>query len=691
MYYYSLYIGLLHTLPTERTRQHKTGKSHDKHSSFDVFCSHNQARDSSSIKPFIERTLKHAGQHRAKRTQPHSDELHKVDYRVGRVQIEWWDTSNMDGRDKDSMRMGQGAHAGLVCSAVYEAGILRLYRSHGEHADPECLHGQSSERQNSNERQSSTESDDERPHTLAVLAVPGYMTPTDFLSFTAAFSTSIKHIRVVRDNSPSHYMILLQFRSLQSADEFYAYYNGKTFSPLEPETCHVVYIRHIECELREMHDNVDGQMSPGALFLAPVESMGVELPTCPVCLERLDSAVSGLLTTLCEHVFHCRCLAQWGDGNCPVCRYSQSAALVDHKKFEQTVANAAPVDYASRATEHQVDRDLPLVASTSSANIRASDETSQSSCHVCSQTHDLWICLICGTIGCGRYANAHAKDHFEHTQHPYSMELDSQNVWDYVGDGYVHRLLQNAADRKVIALDAGRRDASNVFGSANASSAVPVTETGTKRAPQENMQRGSLFDAREKLDAVTQEYELLLVTQLESQREHFEVELARMRYNNVAQSQTLADVERRLSAMTEKCHTLETEHVEHLDAQQREIKQLTTDADAERKAWALERKRLENNAAKWVRKSADDARLLLDERALSRQLAENQDVLKNQITELNASVADLQEQVRDLSFFITTQKTMADNSTELHGASIVGVAEPPPPSRGRGKRRIPRK
>ncbi|KAJ2838292.1 hypothetical protein J3B01_001522 [Coemansia erecta] len=665
MYYYSLYIGLLYTPRTENIRKHTTGKSFDKHNFFDVFCSQQQARDSPSIGPFLERTRKHTGQHQLKRTQLHSVELHKSDYRVGRVQIEWWDNS-MEGREKDSMRIReQGAHAGRVCSAVYEAGILRLYRTHGEHADPECLNGQSSE------RQSSAESD-ERPHTLAVLAVPGYMTPTDFLSFTAAFSTSIKHIRVVRDSSPSHYMILLQFRSLQSADEFYAYYNGKTFSPLEPETCHVVYIEKIECEL-----HVE---SPSALFLAPTESMGVELPTCPVCLERLDSAVSGLLTTLCEHVFHCGCLAQWGDGNCPVCRYSQAAALVDHEKFEQTVA-----------TERRVDPELPLVASTSSANIRASNDTSQSSCHVCSQTHDLWICLICGTIGCGRYANAHAKDHFEHTQHPYSMELESQNVWDYVGDGYVHRLLQNAADRKVIALDAGRRDTGNNVLGSGASTAEPVLETGAKRGQHDDMQRGSLFDAREKLDAVTQEYELLLVTQLESQREHFEVELARMRYNNVAQSQTLADVERRLSAMTEKCHTLETERIKHVDAQQREIKQLTVDADAERKAWALERKRLENNASKWVKKSADDARLLLDERALSQQLGENQDVLKNQITELNASVMDLQEQVRDLSFFITTQKTMADSSGELHGASIVGVAEPPPPARGRGKRRIPRK
>ena len=30
-----------------------------------------------------------------------------------------------------------------------------------------------------------------------------------------------------------------------------------------------------------------------------------ELPTCPVCLERLDGSISGLLTTICNHTFHC--------------------------------------------------------------------------------------------------------------------------------------------------------------------------------------------------------------------------------------------------------------------------------------------------------------------------------------------------------------------------------------------------
>ncbi|KAJ2791275.1 hypothetical protein H4R20_006887, partial [Coemansia guatemalensis] len=300
------------------------------------------------------------------------------------------------------------------------------------------------------------------------------MTPTDFLSFTGPFSDSIEHVRVVRDSSPNHYMILLKFRSLAKADEFYAYYNGKTFSPLEPETCHVVYISEVQFEIWEIcPEDIDKEnqlvcASPAELFMLPISPTDVrvsnhdtELPTCPVCLERLDSAVSGLLTTLCQHLFHCRCLARWGDGNCPVCRYSQTSAFVDVEKFQQTIANVdqlclddTGVVAAQPASAGNSSLQATHITGTSAMEAgKAPDTSEQNCCHICKRTNDLWICLICGTIGCGRYANGHAKDHFEQTQHPYSMELESQSVWDYAGDGYVHRLMQNMADRKVIALD----------------------------------------------------------------------------------------------------------------------------------------------------------------------------------------------------------------------------------------------
>ncbi|PIA13017.1 zf-UBP-domain-containing protein, partial [Coemansia reversa NRRL 1564] len=440
---------------------------------------------------------------------------------------------------------------------------------------------------------------------LAVLAVPGYMTPTDFLSFTGPFSDSIEHVRVIRDSSPNHYMILLKFRSLAKADEFYAYYNGKTFSPLEPETCHVVYISEVQCETWEVRsEDIDK------------ENQLTELPTCPVCLERLDSAVSGLLTTLCQHIFHCRCLARWGDGNCPVCRYSQTSAFgIRMSGTSAMESGKAPED---------------------------GNTSEQSRCHICERTNDLWICLICGTIGCGRYANGHAKDHFGQTQHPYSMELESQSVWDYAGDGYVHRLMQNMADRKVIALDtqAIRRNARSMW----------------QRAPPS---RGSFMDAREKLDAVTQEYEMLLVSQLESQREHYEMQLARMHHQQAQQIKKYAELERKY----------EDHKSEHLAALETKLKL----NEEEHKEWMAERKRLETNANKWLKKSTDDAKRLMEEKAIAKQFADNQTALNKRIAELEANSVDLQEQIRDLTFFISTQKSLAaeqNADSELHGASV---------------------
>lgn len=63
---------------------------------------------------------------------------------------------------------------------------------------------------------------------------------------------------------------------------------------------------------------------------------------------------------------------------------------------------------------------------------------------------DLWICLICGHVGCGRYKAGHSKDHWKESSHVYALELETQRVWDYVGDGYVHRLIQSKTDGKLV-------------------------------------------------------------------------------------------------------------------------------------------------------------------------------------------------------------------------------------------------
>ena len=57
----------------------------------------------------------------------------------------------------------------------------------------------------------------------------------------------------------------------------------------------------------------------------------------------------------------------------------------------------------------------------------------------------------CGHVGCGRHGGCAAGVHHNAaTDHSFAMELDTQRVWDYTGDGYVHRLMTNQQDGKIV-------------------------------------------------------------------------------------------------------------------------------------------------------------------------------------------------------------------------------------------------
>lgn len=131
-------------------------------------------------------------------------------------------------------------------------------------------------------------------------------------------------------------------------------HNGTYFNSIEQERCKIVFVRSIEFdsvvdgaigataagvlveELSQDADAANGQthgdrteaalsgkppQAATKLFPPPPPGM-TEIPTCAVCLDRLDASASGILTTLCNHTFHCDCLFRWEGSSCPVCRYS---------------------------------------------------------------------------------------------------------------------------------------------------------------------------------------------------------------------------------------------------------------------------------------------------------------------------------------------------------------------------------
>ena len=64
----------------------------------------------------------------------------------------------------------------------------------------------------------------------------------------------------------------------------------------------------------------------------------------------------------------------------------------------------------------------------------------------------MWACLICGCLGCGRYQQGHAAKHFELTSHSFAVDVESGRIWNYIDDGYVHRILK-AENSPLIELD----------------------------------------------------------------------------------------------------------------------------------------------------------------------------------------------------------------------------------------------
>jgi len=444
------------------------------------------------------------------------------------------------------------------------------------------------------------------------------MTPSDFLVFVAPAADGISLLRMIRDSAPNRSLVLLKFRTPSNASEFAEAYNGKPFNSMEPETCHVVRVLSVSIErdesLTESLMRDDAQHGSDLVY---------ELPTCPVCLERMDSAVTGLVTVPCSHTFHCACLSKWGDSRCPVCRYSQTL-LSSHPPAGSTTSRSIPFLRASPAAR----------------------------CVDCESTTNLWICLICGNVGCGRYGRAHAYAHYSRTTHLYALELETQRVWDYAADGYVHRLIQNKADGKLVELPS----AASAIGSQ-----APRGAGGDRRGPS----REDALSA-EKIEAIGIEYSYLLTSQLDSQRAFYEEQIADLRVEMgdlravVQQLSRERDEERQRAQIVTRSHK-QAEEMRSAEVQAEIVK-------AHKKA--------ERSAELSTRLTKE----LKEERAVSKGLLENLQRARIEMDQANQEkqkysqrIQELEDQVQDIMFTLETRSKIEAGQglvAEAAGGSI---------------------
>ena len=324
--------------------------------------------------------------------------------------------------------------------------------------------------------------------------------------------------------------------------------------------------------------------------LAPPTPALIELPTCPVCLERMDET-SGLLTIICQHVFHCTCLQKWKGSGCPVCRYTQD----DLRK------NSYQGSFFS-------------------------NDDKPAECIVCRSELNLWICLICGNVGCGRYDGAHAFAHYKESMHAFAMDLSTQRVWDYVGDAYVHRIIQSKTDGKLVELPAADNSA---LDPPDWTDAVP----------------------REKLENMSVEYTHLLTSQLESQRAYFE-EIVERAADKASQSSAAAST---AQAAAEKA-------VDTFSSLQTKYDKITRETVP-----ALERDkaRTEKRAEKFESMARNMEKEWREEKTMNESLMERISFLSGQVERIELANKDLEDQNRDLTFFISGSERLKGVSDDV--------------------------
>ena len=314
----------------------------------------------------------------------------------------------------------------------------------------------------------------------------------------------------------------------------------------------------------------------------------------PSRLERLD-LISGIVTIVCDHTFHCECLRRWADSSCPVCRHVSD------------------------------------------------DSQSSTACEVCGTTESLWICLVCGHVGCGRYSGCGSSVHHNAlTDHNFAMELATQRVWDYKGDNYVHRLIQNKVDGKLVELPDAQQ------GKGGGSSAADGHGAG---GMDEHTRELKLRGQEEQYEAVVHEYSLLLTGQLEVQRRHYE--------------ERLADIDR--------------SHKRHLYELEQEI--ASREDALRRQQEAVERE--SRTAAKRLQNAQSAVQERDFNKELNEQLMRNQGALRDKLeagaareAELAGQVKDREEQLRDMMFHFESQIRILQEGSAGESGARCGSARP---------------
>jgi len=373
-----------------------------------------------------------------------------------------------------------------------------------------------------------------------------------------------------------------------------------------------------------------------------------EIPTCPVCLHRIDPMRLGMPKPqnhqLCSNF-------------CP--GHVAAGQPGDSCRNQEFLRPWLPPSncIACHAIHDRWKNYLSLSISNADH-----DQKDDMFCNQCAMQETLWVCLTCGFVGCGRYSHRHAAQHFDESGHPYSLELATLRIWDYADGEFVQRgdLLECPSVKRV--------DGYSHSGEQPLDRAAACSDYRDEHRVSNMIQPSFLGldkESPKKANMIGEEYEALLQSALEDQAQHYEGEITRLRAELTAEN---VDAQ----AMTK-------EEAKEIDNLRGDVARFRNEIDR------LSRQLLDAQAQEAGHR-ADSQRLLREQSVANDLLDKIKEEASRENMEGQMQVDDLEQQIADLTANLRMRDQFSQNN-ELNNAQIFGTTSALNPKSGkRGKK-----
>jgi len=230
------------------------------------------------------------------------------------------------------------------------------------------------------------------------------------------------------------------------------------------------------------------------------------------------------------------------------------------------------------------------------------------------------------------------------------MEVETQRVWDYANDGYIHRLIQSKG--KMIEIPSVPNSNPTAIGGPGG----PDTEAHA---------------SQDKIEAMGLEYSYLLASQLDSQRAYYDRKVLEMQ-KQLDQTLIL------LHNQSEKSE-LQGNGAQEIERKMKDLLQVTIPVLERDRARDKQRSEISTSLARQLKSE------LSSEKEINKGLHINISRRNEDFARLQLELEDTKEQLRDMMFALTARDRIEqDGGGELSGGSV-SLPSPSKPSRRKKK------